>query len=100
MPQSNNRANEVTPMNQLTADHATVILNSVGLPTLKAEHPVTKRVIAAIPPDKVAYRPDAVAKTALELAWHIVSAESRFLDGVSAGVFDLTPKPVPETIRT
>ena len=33
----------------LTPEHATVILHSVGLPSLRAEHPVTERVIAAIP---------------------------------------------------
>jgi uncharacterized damage-inducible protein DinB len=32
----------------LTAEHAMVILHSIGLPSLKAEHPVTRRV-AAIP---------------------------------------------------
>ena len=84
----------------LTADQAIVILNSVGLPTLGAEHPVTKRVIAAIPPDKVDYRPDTVAKSAIDLAWHIVVAENRFLEGVIAGAFDFTPVPRPDSIRT
>jgi uncharacterized damage-inducible protein DinB len=87
-------------MKPLTANEATIILNGVGLPTLSAEHPVTKRVIAAIPPDRGDYKPDAISKTALELAWHIVTAENRFLEAVSAGVFDLTPRPLPESIRT
>lgn len=87
-------------MSSLSPEHATIILKTVSLPTLAAEHPVTKRVIAAIPSDKVDYRPDAVAKTAIELAWHIVSAEVRFLEAVAAGIFDLTPRPRPESIRT
>lgn len=87
-------------MSSLSPEHATIILKTVSLPTLAAEHPVTKRVIAAIPSDKVDYRPDAVAKTAIELAWHIVSAEVRFLEAVAAGTFDLTPRPRPESIRT
>ena len=87
-------------MSSLTADQAIVILNNVGLPALKAEHPVTKRVIGAIPPDKAGYRPDPIAKSAIDLAWHIVSAENRFLEGISAGEFDLTPKPRPEDMRT
>lgn len=87
-------------MSSLSPEHATIILKTVSLPTLAAEHPVTKRVIAAIPTDKVDYRPDAVAKTAIELAWHIVSAEVRFLEAVAAGTFDLTPRPRPESIRT
>ena len=78
-------------MSALTAEQATVILNGVGLPSLKAEHPVTQRVIAAIPVDKVDYRPDTVAKSAIDLAWHIVTAENRFLTAVISGGFDLTP---------
>jgi uncharacterized damage-inducible protein DinB len=91
---------EVYAMSALTAEQATVILNGVGLPSLKAEYPVTQRVIAAIPVDKVDYRPDAIVKSAIDLAWHIVTAENRFLQAVINGVFDLTPAPRPDTIRT
>ena len=87
-------------MNPLTPDQATIVLESVGLPSLNAEHPVTKRVIAAIPDDKVDYRPDEIVKSAIDLAWHIVTAEARFLNAVAAGAFDLTPAPRPDTIRT
>lgn len=87
-------------MSGLTTDQAIVILNTVGLPTLTAEHPVTKRVIAAIPPDKGDYRPDTIVKSAIDLAWHIVAAEIRFLDAVAAGAFDLTPAPRPDHVRT
>ena len=75
----------------MTPDQATTILQSVGLPSLNAEHPVTRRVIAAIPDDKVDYRPDEIVKSAIDLAWHIVTAEVRFMNAVSAGTFDLTP---------
>jgi uncharacterized damage-inducible protein DinB len=84
----------------MTSDQAATILNGVGLPSLQAEHPVTKRVIAAIPADKVDYRPDDIVKSAIDLAWHIVTAEIRFLEAVCAGVFDLTPAPRPELVRT
>jgi uncharacterized damage-inducible protein DinB len=82
---------------QLTTDDAKFILGW-SLPTLKTEHQTTKRVIEAIPPDKGDYRPDAICKTALELAWHIVAAEKRFLSGISAGAFDFNPMPRPESI--
>lgn len=84
---------------QLTADQAKFILG-MALPTLKMEHQTTKRVIEAIPPDKGDYRPDAVSRTALELAWHIVAAEKRFLTGIAAGAFDFTPIHRPESITT
>jgi uncharacterized damage-inducible protein DinB len=84
----------------LTADQARLILNAVGLPSLRAEHPTTERVIAAIPPDRVDYRPDDIVKSAIDLAWHIVTAENRFIEAVIAGAFDLSPAPRPDAIRT
>ena len=82
---------------QLTPDEAEFVL-AMALPTLKSEHQITKRVIEAIPLDKGDYRPDAVSKTALELAWHIVAAEKRFLSGIHAGAFDFNPIHRPESI--
>jgi uncharacterized damage-inducible protein DinB len=72
---------------------------SVALPTLKSEHQTTKRVIAAIPLNKGDYRPDAISKTALELAWHIVAAEKRFLGGIAVGALDFTPIHRPASIN-
>jgi uncharacterized damage-inducible protein DinB len=84
---------------QLTPDQAKFIL-SKAMPTLKAEHDTTKRVIEAIPLDKGDYRPDAVSKSALELAWHIVAAEQRFFAGIPVGAFDFSPIHRPETITS
>jgi len=83
---------------QLTPELAEYLL-SASLPTLQNEHQTTKRVIEAIPLDKGDYRPDAVSKTALELAWHIVAAEKRFLAGISAGALDLSPINRPDSIK-
>jgi uncharacterized damage-inducible protein DinB len=84
----------------LTADQAQVLLNSSFLPSLNAEHPVTKKVIAAIPNDKIDFRPDDIVKSAIDLAWHIVTAENRFLEAVINGCFDLTPVARPDAMRT
>jgi len=70
------------------------------LPGLKREHATTKSVIEAIPLDKGDYRPEPLAKSALELAWHIAAAEHRFLGGVAAGAFDYAPINRPEAVRT
>ena len=70
----------------------------MALPTLKTEHQTTKRVIEAIPLDKGDYRPDAISKTALELAWHIAASEKRFFGGIPGGVFDFSPIPRPESV--
>src|SRR5260370_22593865 len=83
---------------QITPDQAKFLLGR-ALPTLKTEHSVTKKVIEAIPLDKGDYRPDAVSKSALELAWHIVAAEKRFLRGICTGAFDFSPIPRPDSVR-
>ena len=83
---------------QLSPEQAKLILG-MAMPTLKTEHQTTKRVIEAIPLDRGDYRPDAISKTALELAWHIVAAEKRFFSAISAGAFDFSPIPRPETVR-
>jgi len=80
-------------------DQADFLLRSVFVPGLRNEHLVTKNVIAAIPPDKGTYRPDGISKSALDLAWHIVGAEMRFLEAVLAGEFDLSPRPLPDSIK-
>lgn len=69
------------------------------LPSLKNEHRVTRKIIEAVPPEQCDYRPDGVSKTALELAWHIASAENFFMDGIAAGEFNYTGGKRPDSIR-
>jgi uncharacterized damage-inducible protein DinB len=80
-------------------DQATFLLHGVYLPGFKNEHRITKSVIEAIPLDKGEYRPDGISKSALELAWHIVATEMRFMDAVPAGEFDFSPRPRPDSIK-
>lgn len=82
----------------MTPDQAKFLF-ALALPNLKTEHATTKRVIEAVPLDKGDYRPDAVSKTALELAWHIAAAEKRFFGGICAGGFDFTPINRPDSVR-
>jgi uncharacterized damage-inducible protein DinB len=87
-------------MQPIQADQANFLLNGVYLPALKNEYRITRSVIEAIPADKGDYRPDQVSKSAMELAWHIVVTEMRFLEAVAAGAFDLSPRPRPESVKT
>lgn len=87
-------------MAQLQAEQARFLLESVYLPALRTEHRITKNIIEAIPLDKGDFRPDDVARSAMDLAWHIVMAEMRFLSAVPAGEFDLSPRPLPDSIET
>jgi uncharacterized damage-inducible protein DinB len=86
-------------MRQLQPDQASFLLQNVYLPGLKNEHRVTTSIINAIPADKGDYRPDEISKSALDLGWHIVAAEMRFMDAVIAGEFDLSPRPRPESVK-
>jgi len=81
-------------MSTLLPDQA-LFLRDTMLRALQAEQLVTVRVIEAIPPDKGDFRMDPVGKTALDLAWHIVGAEHKFLDLVVTGAFDTSPAPRP-----
>ena len=84
----------------MTSEQALTILNAVAVPSLTNEQPLTRRVIEAILPDKGNYKPDPFGRPALELAWHIVSAENRFIEAACDGAFDLSPRPMPETIKS
>jgi uncharacterized damage-inducible protein DinB len=71
----------------------------MALPALKNEHRITRKIIEAVPLEQGDYRPDAVSKSALELAWHIASAENFFMDGVAAGQFDTAGSERPDAVR-
>ena len=76
------------------------MLEALYLPGLKNEQRATKAVIEAIPAAKADYRPDTVSKSAMDLAWHIVATEMRFMDAVLAGAFDFTPRPRPDSVTS
>jgi uncharacterized damage-inducible protein DinB len=86
-------------MQPLQPEQATFLLQ-MALPALKNEHCVTRKIIEAVPADKGDYRPDAVSKSALDLAWHIASAENFFMHAVAAGEFNPTGGKRPDTIRS
>jgi hypothetical protein len=72
----------------MTIEYATAFVRDFFVPVYANEHPLTKGVIASIPADKAGYAPDAVTRPAIDLAWHIVSAEIRFMKAVASGAFD------------
>jgi uncharacterized damage-inducible protein DinB len=86
-------------MSSLTADQAVFMLRALGIPALKAEHPMTSAVIAAIPAERAEYRPHPDSRSAFDLAWHIVSAEVKYLDAIASGVFPHDLKPTPDDVR-
>jgi len=84
----------------MTPENASFLLNQVFLPLLEKEQSTTRCVIEAIPDNGGDYRPDGASKTSVELAWHIVAAEKRFLEGIVNGEFNFAPITRPEHVRT
>src|SRR5262245_11442348 len=90
----------LNPMSSLTADLSAFLLHHVGLPALRAEHPLTCAVIDAIPAERAHHRPHPDSRPAFDLAWHIVSAEIKYIEATAAGVFPHDLKPAPDSVRT
>jgi uncharacterized damage-inducible protein DinB len=82
----------------ITPDQATSLVREFMVPVYASEHPLTKGVIASIPADKSGYAPDAVSRSAIDLAWHIVAAEIRFMAAVASGAFDFSTSARPESL--
>ncbi|HEV3374753.1 MAG TPA: DinB family protein [Candidatus Acidoferrum sp.] len=87
-------------MAEMTGEQAVSLLHNLYLGTLKNESRITKKIIAAVPAAKCEYRPDAVSKSAIELARHIAAADNRFLEGVVNGVFEPSAGAIPESVKT
>lgn len=60
--------------------------------SLNQEFATTKKVIAAIPENAKEFRPDPKARTAYELAWHIVSSDVQMLDEIADGAFTMAER--------
>jgi uncharacterized damage-inducible protein DinB len=78
----------------MTPEQAEFLLG-VYLPAIKKEYATTLRVLQAVPTDKGDYRPHKDSRSALELAWHLASADIWFLDGFLAGKFDMEDDTMP-----
>jgi uncharacterized damage-inducible protein DinB len=67
---------------------------------LAREVATTKRVLAAVPDGKRDYRPDANARTAWELAWHLANTDVQFMDGIADLKFTMAARAETEKPKT
>ena len=73
----------------MTPDHAKTILDyTAGYG--RGEVGITAKILAAVPADRLDYRPSDRCMSAADLVWHIASAEVAILDGAVTGTFDFT----------
>ena len=84
----------------MTPEQAHTIFHNAFAATLKTESRTTKKILDAVPADKLSYRPDECAKTANELLRHVASAEFFFTDAVINSVFSPGSIKIPETAST
>ena len=70
-------------------------LSSIFLPSIQKEYETTRRVIRAVPVEKDTFQPHPVARTAIELAWHLSSSDIWFLDGFLNSKFEMEDDSMP-----
>lgn len=78
----------------MQAEQARFLLNFL-MPVIEEEFKTTCKVVGAIPEGQRDYRPHPLLKTALELAWHVVSSEVWFLEGIIQGQFGTGEEKLP-----
>src|SRR3977135_2858243 len=54
---------------------------------IENEIPTTKKILAAVPQDKLGFTLGEKGRTAKDLMWHMVQADLMFAEGVAAGEF-------------
>ena len=84
----------------MTPEQAHFVLNEVFIPQIRMEQKTTRRVIGAVPADKLDYSPDEKSMSAWKLASHLASSEIFFMRGTANGAFDRANGAIPETVKT
>ena len=80
---------------KMTPEQA-AFLATIYLPNVQKEYLTTRRVLRAIPVEKEkTFKPHAVARTAMELAWHLSSSDVWFLDGFLTAKFEMEDDSMP-----
>jgi uncharacterized damage-inducible protein DinB len=87
-------------MVEMTPEQGDFLLHNFFLGALKTESRTTKKILEAVPADKMNYQPDSCAKTANELLRHIAVADNMFLATVINGAFNPTAVAIPENVKT
>ena len=87
-------------MSEINVEQAHLFVHNVLLGMLKNESRTTRAVLAAVPKDRLDYRPDPCAKTANELLRHLASADNFFLKSVAGGAFVPGSVKIPEDVKT
>jgi uncharacterized damage-inducible protein DinB len=80
-------------------EQALTVLNFL-IQSAENEHATTAKVLAAVPAEGSDYSPDPRSMKAIDLAWHIASAEIFFMTGAAAGEFPQGDGKRPDSLKT
>ena len=71
------------------------------IPGVEREIPTTKKVLAAVPDDKLGFVLGEKGRSAKDLMWHTIESDIWFAEGIAAGEFAQTESnsPAPATVR-
>jgi uncharacterized damage-inducible protein DinB len=73
-------------------------LAMVLIQSFENEIPTTKKILAAVPQDKLGFTLGEKGRSAKDLMWHMVQADLMFTEGIAAGAFARPePQAVPDT---
>lgn len=86
-------------MNEITAEHAYLLVHELFLGILKHESRTTQSILYAVPNVNPDFRPDPHARTANELLRHTALADNLFLKTVIDGAFTPGSVKIPEDLR-
>ena len=84
----------------MTPDQAHFLMSEVYLPQIRNEHQTTRRVLGAVPADRLDYTPDPVSMTSWKLATHIAASEIFFMSGAANGEFRRENAAIPDSVKT
>jgi uncharacterized damage-inducible protein DinB len=73
---------------------------NIYLPQAENEQKITRRLIAAIPPEQADYTPHPTSMTAWKLAKHIASSDVFFLNAIASGAFNPADGAIPDSVTT
>src|SRR5262245_17891111 len=67
---------------------------------VESEIPITKKILAAVPQDKLGFQLGEKGRTTQDLMWHIVQSDIWFTDGIASGQFPQAEEhgPAPATV--
>jgi uncharacterized damage-inducible protein DinB len=80
-------------------DQASAVLQFL-LPVIEREHATTAKVLSAVPPEGLHYKPSEKCTNAGDLTWHIAVSEQYFMTGVIEGEFPAKGITRPESVKT